>query len=204
MKVVAAQETDPRRPASQVDELIARRERFSAGHLTASSAKIFLDGVLEGRTAALLEPYEGERRPRHAELVRVGTHRDRAAPRRRRLPDPHARHRRPCDPRRARRACRRARGERPIRPPPPYRASRARRSRRHPAPGRARRVRQFSALLDVRRCLDRAERRAADRRRRARRGCTRSAPSSRRGRASSRAATGRSRPRIRFSQSRSA
>src|SRR5262245_6770310 len=59
MKVVAAQATDPRRPASQVDELIARRERFSAGRLTASSAKIFLDGVLEGRTAALLEPYEG-------------------------------------------------------------------------------------------------------------------------------------------------
>jgi predicted amidohydrolase YtcJ len=59
MKVVAAQLTDPRRPASQVDELIALRERFSAGHLTASSAKIFLDGVLEGRTAALLAPYEG-------------------------------------------------------------------------------------------------------------------------------------------------
>ena len=59
MKVVAAQATDPGRPASQVDELIERRERFSVGHLTASSAKIFLDGVLEGRTAALLEPYEG-------------------------------------------------------------------------------------------------------------------------------------------------
>src|SRR5262245_62344501 len=59
MKVVAAQLTDPRQPASQVDELIARREGLSTGHLTASSAKIFLDGVMEGRTAALLEPYEG-------------------------------------------------------------------------------------------------------------------------------------------------
>src|SRR5215510_14822615 len=59
MKVVAAQATDPRRPASQVDELIARRECFSAGRLTASTGKIFLDGVMEGRTAALLEPYEG-------------------------------------------------------------------------------------------------------------------------------------------------
>ena len=57
MKVVAAQETNPRRElASQVDELIARRESFSAGHLTASTAKIFLDGQIEGRTAALLEP----------------------------------------------------------------------------------------------------------------------------------------------------
>src|SRR3712207_4989634 len=60
MKVVAAQETDPRRgPASQVNKLIALRKRFSAGRLTASSAKIFLDGQIEGRTAALLEPYEG-------------------------------------------------------------------------------------------------------------------------------------------------
>ena len=60
MKVVAAQETDPRRElASQVDELITLRESSSAGRLTASSAKIFLDGQIEGRTAALLEPYEG-------------------------------------------------------------------------------------------------------------------------------------------------
>jgi len=60
MKVVAAQETNPRRDlASQVDDMIARRESLSAGRLTASSAKIFLDGQIEGRTAALLEPYEG-------------------------------------------------------------------------------------------------------------------------------------------------
>jgi predicted amidohydrolase YtcJ len=59
MKVVAAQETDPRQPASQVEGLIARREQYSTGRLTAGSAKIFLDGVLEGSTAALLEPYVG-------------------------------------------------------------------------------------------------------------------------------------------------
>ncbi len=59
MKVVAAQITDARRPASQVDELIERRDRFSDGRLSAGSAKIFLDGVFEGRTAALLEPYAG-------------------------------------------------------------------------------------------------------------------------------------------------
>src|SRR5262249_61871661 len=34
MKVVAAQATDPRKPVSQVDELIALRESSSAGHLT--------------------------------------------------------------------------------------------------------------------------------------------------------------------------
>ena len=59
MKVVAAQETDPLLPVSQVDKLIELRESLSAGRLTASSAKIFLDGQIEGRTAALLEPYEG-------------------------------------------------------------------------------------------------------------------------------------------------
>ena len=58
MKVVAAQATDPRKPVSQVDDLIALRERFTYGRLTASTAKIFLDGVLEARTAALLEPYD--------------------------------------------------------------------------------------------------------------------------------------------------
>lgn len=58
MKVVAAQATDPRKPASQVDELVALRDRFTYGRLSASTAKIFLDGVLEARTAALLEPYD--------------------------------------------------------------------------------------------------------------------------------------------------
>jgi predicted amidohydrolase YtcJ len=59
MKVVAAQATRPRQPAAQVEELIALREQFSHGRLTASTAKIFLDGVMEARTAALLQPYEG-------------------------------------------------------------------------------------------------------------------------------------------------
>jgi len=59
MKVVAAQATEPGKPVSQVEELAALREKFTGGKLTASSAKIFLDGVLEARTAAMLQPYEG-------------------------------------------------------------------------------------------------------------------------------------------------
>lgn len=59
MKVVAAQATDPSRPASQVDELVRLRDRCASHRLTAGTAKIFLDGVLESRTAALLEPYAG-------------------------------------------------------------------------------------------------------------------------------------------------
>lgn len=57
MKVVAAQATDPSRPASQVADLASLRRQFTHGRLTADSAKLFLDGVLEARTAALLEPY---------------------------------------------------------------------------------------------------------------------------------------------------
>src|SRR5215475_7729534 len=61
MKVVAAQATDPAekpRTPSQAHELAGRRDRYSVGRLSASAAKIFMDGVLEARTAALLEPYD--------------------------------------------------------------------------------------------------------------------------------------------------
>jgi predicted amidohydrolase YtcJ len=59
MKVVAAQETYPGKAATQVDDLVRLRDRFSYGRLSASSAKIFVDGVLEYQTAALVKPYEG-------------------------------------------------------------------------------------------------------------------------------------------------
>ena len=57
MKVVAAQYVDPRKPASQVDELIKLRDQNATGRFTAGTAKIFLDGVMESGTAAMLEPY---------------------------------------------------------------------------------------------------------------------------------------------------
>jgi predicted amidohydrolase YtcJ len=59
MKVVAAQATDPEKPASQVDELVQLRDRRAFGRFSAGTAKIFLDGALQARTAALLAPYEG-------------------------------------------------------------------------------------------------------------------------------------------------
>ena len=59
MKVVAAQATDPGKPASQANDLARLRDRYSVGRLSASAAKIFIDGVLEARTAALLAPYHG-------------------------------------------------------------------------------------------------------------------------------------------------
>jgi len=48
---------DPARGAGQVGDIVARRDRFPARLARIAGAKIFLDGVLEGGTAALLEPY---------------------------------------------------------------------------------------------------------------------------------------------------
>ncbi|MEO8824821.1 MAG: amidohydrolase [Chthoniobacterales bacterium] len=59
LKVVAALATDPTKPMDQVDEMVRLRKQFSNGRVTVGTAKIFVDGVLEGKTAALLEPYEG-------------------------------------------------------------------------------------------------------------------------------------------------
>jgi predicted amidohydrolase YtcJ len=59
MKVVAAQITDSGKSASQADELAQRRDRYSDGRFSASAAKVFVDGVLESKTAALLAPYVG-------------------------------------------------------------------------------------------------------------------------------------------------
>src|SRR5262245_19941628 len=60
MKVVAAQATDPKEePVPQVDRLVQLRDRWAFGRFSAGTAKIFLDGVLQTRTGALLAPYEG-------------------------------------------------------------------------------------------------------------------------------------------------
>jgi predicted amidohydrolase YtcJ len=64
MKVVAAQITNPNRPASQVDDLVRLRDQHTVGPLTAGTAKIFVDGVIEFRTAALNDPYEGSEQER--------------------------------------------------------------------------------------------------------------------------------------------
>ena len=52
-------EAYPAQDESQVDELLARSRSFSGAYLRADAVKIFADGVIEARTAALLEPYVG-------------------------------------------------------------------------------------------------------------------------------------------------
>lgn len=48
---------DRGRGGEQIDELLDRRERGSAGRFTAGTVKIMQDGVVENRTAGLLAPY---------------------------------------------------------------------------------------------------------------------------------------------------
>lgn len=61
LRLVAAQQTnaDAKSLPSEVERLVRLRKKYSGGRLRASSAKIFADGVIEARTAALLKPYEG-------------------------------------------------------------------------------------------------------------------------------------------------
>ncbi|VEF49261.1 amidohydrolase family [Bacillus freudenreichii] len=50
---------DPEKGLEQVDELVAEREKHSGGtYFQTNSAKFFIDGVVEGATAYLEEPYE--------------------------------------------------------------------------------------------------------------------------------------------------
>lgn len=58
-RVIAASYVDPTAGLGQVDSLRAWRGRFSGRHyFSASAAKIFVDGVIEAKTAALLAPYQ--------------------------------------------------------------------------------------------------------------------------------------------------
>ncbi len=61
LRVVAALDVDLDRgadsPAAHAAELTALARRFAGPHLSPTAAKIFLDGVIEARTAAMLEPY---------------------------------------------------------------------------------------------------------------------------------------------------
>ncbi len=63
-RVVVAQRVDTDRDVEQIQELVQRRDQIKGGMLRAGSAKIFVDGVIEAHTAALLEPYldQGDRR----------------------------------------------------------------------------------------------------------------------------------------------
>jgi predicted amidohydrolase YtcJ len=56
-RVVGALWWDRARGAEQIPELLALRERLTAGRLRATSVKIMQDGIAENHTAAMLGPY---------------------------------------------------------------------------------------------------------------------------------------------------
>jgi len=59
-RVIAALSTDPRAGPLQVDSLRAWRGRYAGTrYFSPRAAKIFVDGVIEAGTAALLAPYQG-------------------------------------------------------------------------------------------------------------------------------------------------
>lgn len=54
---VVSLHVDTRQGPEQVAQLVALRQRYTRGLVRPVAAKIFLDGVIEGGTAALLQPY---------------------------------------------------------------------------------------------------------------------------------------------------
>jgi predicted amidohydrolase YtcJ len=56
-RVVAALFWDPRRGVEQIEGLLGQRASASSGRLRAGTVKIWVDGVVEGLTAAMLDPY---------------------------------------------------------------------------------------------------------------------------------------------------
>ncbi len=57
LRVVAALYVDPEKGPEQVEDLAELRERLAGPRLHPTHAKLFLDGVIEARTAYMLEPY---------------------------------------------------------------------------------------------------------------------------------------------------
>ncbi len=57
LRVVAALYVDPQKGPEQIEDLAALRERLAGPRLHPTHAKLFLDGVIEARTALMIEPY---------------------------------------------------------------------------------------------------------------------------------------------------
>lgn len=68
-RVVASLWWERDRGLEQVDELIAKRAKFTHGRLRATTVKIMQDGIMENHTAALLEPYVGTKDDRGMPFV---------------------------------------------------------------------------------------------------------------------------------------
>ena len=61
LRVVVSQSLEPEEGVARIPALVAERAAPHAPHVRATAVKLFADGVIEGGTAALLEPYIGGR-----------------------------------------------------------------------------------------------------------------------------------------------
>lgn len=68
VKVVAAMHYDPEKGMTQVPQFVEWRKKYQGKRLRATAVKIFQDGVIESRTAALLKDYLGEGPPQRGWL----------------------------------------------------------------------------------------------------------------------------------------
>jgi predicted amidohydrolase YtcJ len=57
VRIKGEQVLDPGRGVEQIPDLVAERNNYSSGLVQMKTAKLFIDGVIEGHTALLLEPY---------------------------------------------------------------------------------------------------------------------------------------------------
>ena len=57
VRIKGEQVLDPGQGVEQIPALVAERDNYSSGLAEMKTAKLFIDGVLEGHTALLLEPY---------------------------------------------------------------------------------------------------------------------------------------------------
>jgi predicted amidohydrolase YtcJ len=61
LRVITALLWDNEQTEEQIATFLDQRERYTSGHIRATSVKIFVDGVMENYTAVMLEPYLVER-----------------------------------------------------------------------------------------------------------------------------------------------
>jgi predicted amidohydrolase YtcJ len=59
-RVILALALDPTKGEAQIPDLIRARRDYTHGRVRAHTVKIFQDGVVEARTAAMLQPYRGK------------------------------------------------------------------------------------------------------------------------------------------------
>jgi predicted amidohydrolase YtcJ len=73
MRVVVSLTWDPEKGDEQVQDFVRARREYTEGRVRAHTVKIFQDGVIESKTAAVLEPYRGTEDDRGMALIEPKT-----------------------------------------------------------------------------------------------------------------------------------